>query len=245
MLKAMASLILDVTDQSFVRDVVDASRRQPVVVDFWAAWCGPCRTLGPILEEAVRRHGGLTLAKLDVDANPITSQHFGIQGIPAVKGFRDGRVVAEFVGLQPRVQVDRFLAAVAPPPPPAPLPGDEAGLRAALAADPQNLPARRSLGGLLLRAGRLDEAEAVLAEAPADPLCDGLRARAELLRAADPELVPLLSDGHGPQRVRELIAALRAHPEPGRSRLRRVVVGAIAADPALEALRADLASALF
>jgi len=109
------SPILDTTDATFDIDVVAGSGRRPVVVDFWAGWCAPCRTLGPILEDAVTRHGGVTLAKLDVDANQATAARFGIQGIPAVKGFRDGRVVAEFVGLQPRAQVDRFLAQLAPP----------------------------------------------------------------------------------------------------------------------------------
>lgn len=240
-----APAVIDVTDQSFERDVVDASRRQPVVVDFWAAWCGPCRSLGPILEEAVTRHGGITLAKLDVDSNQATAARFRIQGIPAVKGFRDGRLAAEFVGLQPRAQVERFLAQLAPPPPPAPLPAGEAGLAGVLEGDSGNLPARRALATLLTEQGRLDEAESVLADAPPDPACDGLRARIELLRGGDPSLRPLVSDGSSADRVRELIARLRGRGEPERSQLRRVVIGAIASDPSLEALRAELASALF
>src|SRR5579864_770844 len=92
--------VIDVSDATFERDVVEASRSQPVVVDFWAAWCGPCRALGPMLEEVVSRNAGVTLAKLDVDANQRTAAQFGIRGIPAVKAFRDGRMVDEFVGLQ-------------------------------------------------------------------------------------------------------------------------------------------------
>ncbi|MGA8016432.1 MAG: thioredoxin domain-containing protein [Candidatus Dormiibacterota bacterium] len=240
-----APTVIDVTDHSFDRDVVDASRRQPVVVDFWAAWCGPCRSLGPILEDAVTRHGGITLAKLDVDSNQATAARFRIQGIPAVKGFRDGGLAAEFVGLQPRAQVERFLAQLAPPPPPAPLPAGEAQLAAVLESDSGNLPARRALATLLTEQGRLDEAESVLADAPADPACDGLRARIELLRGGDPSLRPLVSDGSSADRVRELIACLRGRGEPERSQLRRVVIGAIASEPSLEALRAELASALF
>ncbi len=236
--------VIDVTDQSFDRDVVAASRERPVVVDFWAAWCAPCRALGPVLEEAVRRHGGVTLAKLDTDANPVTAQRFGIRGIPAVKGFRDGQVVAEFVGLQPRSQVERFLATVAPSSA-ASVPTDEAGLRSAIAGDPENLPARRALGGLLLASGRLDEAAEVLQPAAHDPVCDGLRARVELLQGGDQGLRALAADGHGADSVRRLIGALSGRAEPERSQLRRVVVGAIAADPALGTLRAELASALF
>jgi putative thioredoxin len=80
------------------------------VVDFWADWCAPCRQLGPVLErEASKRSGRLELVKLDIDANPTVSRSYGIQGIPAVKAFRKGRVVAEFVGAQPAAAVDRFL----------------------------------------------------------------------------------------------------------------------------------------
>src|ERR1019366_953491 len=117
-----AAPILDVTDSTFDAAVIAASSVRPVVVDFWAGWCAPCRTLGPILEQAVALHGAVTLAKLDVDANPEVTARFGIQGIPAVKGFRDGQLVAEFVGLQPRAQVERFLDHLAPAPAPPPPP---------------------------------------------------------------------------------------------------------------------------
>ncbi|HAW11860.1 MAG: thioredoxin domain-containing protein [Candidatus Dormibacteria bacterium] len=246
---AIASPILEVTDASFDAAVVAASRQRPVVVDFWAAWCAPCRTLGPILEEAVSRHGGVTLAKLDVDANPAITARFGIQGIPAVKGFRDGDLVVEFVGLQPRTQVDRFLALLAPVAGPPPLPADEAGLRAAILADPEDPAPRRALGRLLLQAGRLDEADEMLAPARDDPVCDGLRARIEICRNGDPELATLVHDGEGTAGLSRLIATIRSADGPLRSQLRRVVVGAIEAqrtsDPGVEALRGELASALF
>jgi len=246
---AIASPILEVTDASFDAAVVAASRQRPVVVDFWAAWCAPCRTLGPILEEAVSRHGGVTLAKLEVDANPAITARFGIQGIPAVKGFRDGDLVVEFVGLQPRTQVDRFLALLAPVAGPPPLPADEAGLRAAILADPEDPAPRRALGRLLLQAGRLDEADEMLAPARDDPVCDGLRARIEICRNGDPELATLVHDGEGTAGLSRLIATIRSADGPLRSQLRRVVVGAIEAqrtsDPGVEALRGELASALF
>src|SRR5579864_5835664 len=92
--------LIDVSDATFERDVVQASRQAPVVVDFWAAWCGPCRALGPMLEQIVSAAHGVTLAKLDVDQNPSSAMRFGVRGIPAVKAFQEGRLVDEFVGLQ-------------------------------------------------------------------------------------------------------------------------------------------------
>jgi putative thioredoxin len=170
-----AVVVKDVGEKDFATQVLERSAAVPVVVDFWAPWCGPCRVLGPVLEAEVAALGGrVDLVKVNTDENPGLSQSFGIQGIPAVKAFRDGKVVSEFVGAVPAPQIRQFLKQLAPSPGVTALADAEAKLRAGNAAeaaaalaplgdDPEvKNRALLALGRALLALGRAAEARAAL-----------------------------------------------------------------------------------
>ncbi|HUP70290.1 MAG TPA: thioredoxin [Acidimicrobiales bacterium] len=136
--------MVDVTDATFDQDVIERSRQVPVIVDLWAEWCGPCKTLGPILEKVVAEaEGRVALAKVDIEANRGLAASFRVQSIPAVFAIRDGQVVDQFVGALPEAQVRQFVERVAPPPTEADLlaaKGDEVSLRQALELEPEPEP---------------------------------------------------------------------------------------------------------
>jgi putative thioredoxin len=174
--------IFDVDEAQFEQRVLERSSSVPVVVDFWADWCAPCKQLTPALERAASaRSGRVELAKLDVDANQRLATAFRIQGIPAVKAFRDGRVAAEFTGAIPPAEVERFFDSLLPSEADELVDGgDEAALRKALELDPGHAVARRELGRMLLRRGEAEEAIQLLEGARGDFVADGLAARARL-----------------------------------------------------------------
>ena len=160
----------DVTDATFERDVIQRSAQVPVVVDLWASWCGPCLTLGPILERVVGETGGkVELAKVDIDANPGVAGQFRVQSIPAVFAVKDGQVVDQFLGAVPESQVRLFVEALAPARRDVDLlaeKGDEASLRAALDVEADHPVAVLGLAELLARQGEGEEALALLARVP-------------------------------------------------------------------------------
>ena len=160
---------IDVTDATFEHEILERSTQVPVVVDLWAEWCGPCRTLGPILERVVGETGGrVALAKVDVDTNPRAAATFRVQSIPAVYAIRDRKVVDSFIGALPEPRVREFVAGltVGSEADQLAAKGDETSLRAALELEPAHEGAVLALAELLADRGEGDEALAVLARIP-------------------------------------------------------------------------------
>lgn len=159
-----------VTDATFQRDVLERSAQVPVVVDLWAEWCGPCRTLGPVLERVVAEtNGKVELAKVDVDHNPQISASFAVQSIPAVYAISGGQVVDSFIGALPEQAVREFVARLAPVESEADrlaAKGDEASLRQALQLEPDHPGAVVALAELLAQRGEGEEALALLNRVP-------------------------------------------------------------------------------
>ncbi len=179
--------VIDVTDATFEAEVLDRSQQVPVVVDLWAAWCGPCRMLSPVLEKVVaERAGTVVLAKVDVDANPRVAATFQVQSIPAVYALKDRNVVSGFIGAQPEPAVRAWLEQVAPAPTEVDelvAAGDEASLRKAVELEPGHEKAILSLATLLVDKGgeaEKQEALALLARLPETSEVRHLQARARV-----------------------------------------------------------------
>ena len=191
----------DVTDATFEADVLQRSHEVPVVVDLWAPWCGPCRTLGPVLEEVVAATGGkVELAKVNVDENTQISTAFRVQSIPAVYALKDGRVVDGFIGAQPKPAVEKLVESLLPTEEEAEVDrlvaaGDEASLRRALELDPDHGDAVVALAELLVGDGRNDEALSLLARIPESPETRRVAALARLGAVEGNGAAPAGDDG--------------------------------------------------
>lgn len=175
----MSPNTFDTTSESFARDVIEASKAVPVLVDFWAPWCAPCRGLKPILEKLANEYGGkFLLAKLNTDENQEIAAQYGIRGIPNVKAFVDGRVIDEFAGALPEAAVRAFLDRVMPSPATklrsqaqgliagGDFDGAESKLQEALALDADAVPVRLDLAHLMIARQAFEPAEQVLQAVP-------------------------------------------------------------------------------
>jgi putative thioredoxin len=263
-LDEMRPVVIDATDQDFMQSVVEESKARPVVVDLWASWCGPCRTLGPILEQVAEDHGGeFLLAKLDVDANPYTAGQFGVQSIPTVIAFKDGRPVDGFIGAIPEPMVREFVGNLLPTEADrdaqealeveqdGELDEAETKYRAALEEDPKNHDARLGLGRVLVETNRDDEARTTLMPLLPDAEAERLLAQLEI-RSWATENEPgtlasakrLAAKGEYREALDGMLGALADDPD-ARQAMVEVFTLLGDDDPVVAEYRRRLASALF
>lgn len=257
-------MAVDVDETGFENDVLKRSFERAVVVDFWAAWCAPCRQLGPILERVAAKHeGDVELVKVDVDANPGVAAAYGVQGIPAVKAFRNGVVVSEFVGAYPEEAVNRFFDTLAPSRADRDAAaGDKAATpeeaerayRSALAADPRHRGAILGLSPVLAARGDFAGARELLAQLPEDADVRRLKAHIDLAEDAqsaspDDPIAAVANDGDWEPALEGLLAEIRQHEGDERERARQRMIDIFEVlgpeHPLTAKYRSALAAALF
>jgi putative thioredoxin len=237
---------MDVTDDTFQTDVLARSATVPIVVDLWAPWCGPCTTLGPMLERAVAAtEGAVELAKVNVDDNPRIAQSFGVQSIPAVFAIVDGKVADQFIGALPEQQVIDFVAKLLPAMSEADAlgaAGDEASLRQALEIEAGHQGATEALARILIDRGEAADALALLARVPETPAARTLSAEARLVESGVD--VAFADDAQVDARLNDLLERVR-DDDTARQEFVDLLETLGADDPRTNSFRRALATRLF